>query len=74
MGSEDFSRKVFEKVFKQDINRLRSMEDMWKIRKPPEPLDFDKLAEEASSIDQSIAERDQSVWSPAENFVVFTDR
>jgi len=74
MGSDDFPRKVFEKVFKQDIDRLRSMEDMWKSRKPPEALDFDDLAQNASSIDPSISTRDQSVWSPAENYIVFTDR
>lgn len=74
MGSEDFPRRVFEKVFKQDIDRLRSMEDMWKMRKPPEALDFDDLAQDASSIDPSISASDQSVWSPAENYIVFTDR
>jgi len=74
MGSEDFPRRVFEKVFKQDIERLRSMEDMWKTRKPPEALDFDNLAQDASSIDPSISARDQGVWGPAENYIVFTDR
>ena len=74
MGSSDFARKVFDKVFKEDIERLRSMEDMWKTRKPPEALDFDKLLQDASSLDPSISSRDQSVWSPAENYVVFTDR
>lgn len=74
ISSEDFSRKVFDKVFKEDIERLRSMEDMWKIRKPPEALDFDKLSADASSLDPSISTKDQSVWSPAENYIVFTDR
>ena len=39
MGSQDFPRLIFDKVFKEDIERLRSMEDMWKTRKAPEVLD-----------------------------------
>lgn len=74
MGSTEFSRKVFEKVFKEDIDRLRGMEDMWKSRKPPEPLDFDKLEEESSSVEAAVSNNDQKVWSLAENFVVFKDR
>lgn len=47
---------------------------MWKIRTPPQSLDFDELSDTAQAIDVSIAERDQVVWSKAENFVVFRDR
>ena len=74
MGSDDFARKVFEKVFTDDINRLRSMEDMWKSRKPPTALDFDEMSKEASGISTSTARHDQKVWTQAENFVVFCDR
>lgn len=74
MGSEDFSRKVFEKVFTHDIDRLRSMEEMWKIRKPPETLNYDEVADGASSISMSVAQLDQTTWSLHENFTVFTDR
>lgn len=74
MGSEAFSRKVFEKVFTYDINRLRSMEDMWKIRKPPQALDYDKIANGASSIAASVAQLDQITWTLYENFTVFRDR
>lgn len=72
MGSEDFSRKVFEKVFTEDINRLRSMEDMWKTRRKPDPLDFDKILEAAADVRADISEQDQVVWSTAENFAVFS--
>ncbi len=74
MGSDDFARKVFDKVFKDDINRLRSMEDMWKSRRPPTALDFDEMSKEASGISTSTAQHDQKVWTQAENFVVFCDR
>ena len=74
MGSAEFPRKVFEKVFKEDIDRLRGMEDMWKSRKPPEPLDFDKVEQESSSLETAVSNNDQKVWSLAEDFVVFKDR
>ena len=74
MGSEDFARKVFEKVFKDDIIRLRGMEDMWKTRRPPNALDFDELSRSADGISPSVAQQDQRVWTEAENFVVFRDR
>lgn len=74
MGSNDFSRQVFDKVFKEDINRLRSMEDMWKTRTPPEALDFDKISKDAEKLDASLYRRDHAVWTQEENFFVFRDR
>ena len=74
MGSTEFPRRVFEKVFKDDINRLRSMEDMWKVRTPPTPLDFDELSKSADELRVSVAQQDQKVWTQAENFAVFRDR
>ncbi|KAI9836434.1 MAG: hypothetical protein M1819_001465 [Sarea resinae] len=74
MGSDDFSRKVFDKVFRDDIERLCSMEDMWKFRKPPKSLDYDRISESASALDATTtALNDQNVWDLAENFAVFTD-
>lgn len=74
MGSEGFARKVFDKVFKNDIERLRAMEDMWKTRKPPTALNYDSISEKASSVEATIAQNDQKVWAPEEDFVVFKDR
>lgn len=74
MGSDEFPQQVFDKVFKDDINRLRSMEDMWKTRNPPKSLDFNQLSKEAQSVDKSVSERDQNTWTRAENFAVFCDR
>ena len=74
MGSDDFARRVFDKVFKDDINRLRSMEDMWRTRKQPNALDFDEISKEASAIKPSVAQQDQKVWTVAETFTVFCDR
>lgn len=72
MGSDDFPRLVFDKVFKEDIERLRSMEDMWKTKRAPEALDYDKLTQEALG-SEGVASKDQVVWNTAENFAVFVD-
>ncbi|OCK79879.1 ubiquitin-activating enzyme E1 3 [Lepidopterella palustris CBS 459.81] len=73
MGSEEFPRLVFDKVFKEDIERLRSMEEMWKTRRPPKALDYDKISQEAVEVGSAIAQQDQAVWTLAENFAVFVD-
>lgn len=73
MGSEDFTQKVFDKIFKEDIERLAKMEDMWKTKKPPEPLSFDTFNRETFALDNSILPDGQRVWSTAENVLVFND-
>jgi ubiquitin-like 1-activating enzyme E1 B len=73
MGSEEFPRLVFDKVFKEDIERLRGMEDMWKTRKAPEALEFDELSKESSIPGSVIAQQDQKVWTLSENVSVFVD-
>ncbi|KAF1944528.1 hypothetical protein EJ02DRAFT_464112 [Clathrospora elynae] len=73
MGSPLFPRLVFDKVFNEDIERLRSMEDMWKTKRPPEALVYDQLAHQALSVGPTIAQQDQVVWDVAENFAVFVD-
>lgn len=74
MGSDGFSRKVFEKVFKVDIERLRQMEDMWKERQPPDALEYDELESDSAQIEPSVSNQGQKEWTPQENFVVFKDR
>jgi ubiquitin-like 1-activating enzyme E1 B len=73
MGSDSFAKEVFEKVFKEDIERLRGMEDMWKTRKPPQPLEYDALQQEATTINTTISASDQQVWPLVGNFAVFSD-
>jgi ubiquitin-like 1-activating enzyme E1 B len=73
MGSDDFAKVVFEKVFTEDIDRLRSMEDMWKSRKPPQALNYEKLSENAKDILSLVSSKDQTTWSIEENFKVFKD-
>ncbi len=73
IGSNKFPRKVFDKVFLNDIKRLRSVEDVWKTRKPPTPLVYDELLSASSKVDPSVLHKDQVTWTTAENFTVFCD-
>lgn len=72
MGSEEFPRRVFEKLYTEDIERLISMEDMWKTRKAPTALQFDELLPEVAKVDTNIASQDQRSWTLAENVAVFS--
>ncbi|KAH8816258.1 hypothetical protein F5884DRAFT_818356 [Xylogone sp. PMI_703] len=76
MGTESFAQLLFDKVYKDDIVRLRSMEDMWKTRRPPEPLDYASLIKEAAEAEASkasILKDGQKVWNLHENVIVFKD-
>ncbi|KAI2632520.1 SUMO-activating enzyme subunit uba-2 [Hypomontagnella submonticulosa] len=76
VGTEQFPQMLFDKVFNTDINRLRSMKDMWKSREPPKPLDYKELTVKAA---QALASKDeilkdgQRIWSLEENLAVFID-
>ncbi|KAI1201865.1 ThiF family protein [Nemania serpens] len=76
VGTEQFPQMLFDKVFNKDVARLRSMEDMWKSRRPPEPLQYDSVLRQASdaiAAKESIVQDGQKVWSLEENLVVFND-
>lgn len=73
IGSDDFSRQIFDKVFNEDIERLAKMEDMWKEKTPPTPLSYDSLEQQSTGIPLTISSESQITWSMAENFVVFKD-
>lgn len=76
VGSEKFPQLLFDKVFKSDIERLRSMEDMWKSRQAPQSLDYQALLEQAGdalTAKDTILQDGQKVWSLEESLVVFND-
>ncbi len=75
MGTEPFPQLLFNKVFKDDVIRLRSMEDMWKTRRPPEPLDYSATAQLDSreAVEKTLKDG-QRVWDLQENISVFKDR
>ncbi|KAI9728125.1 MAG: E1 ubiquitin-activating protein uba2 [Chrysothrix sp. TS-e1954] len=72
MGSADFPRRVFQKVFSDDIKRLRGMEDMWQSRRKPDVLSYDDLSAQASEDGRHVDHDDQAVWTTAQNFAVFS--
>lgn len=74
MGSDDFSRNVFKKVFETDMERLRGLVGMWSEREAPKVLFYDELEESSASIKLPNSSGDQREWSLEENFVVFKDR
>ncbi|XP_067929209.1 SUMO-activating enzyme subunit 2-like [Watersipora subatra] len=69
--------KLFNKLFRDDVHYLLSMENLWKKRQPPVPLDFDHQSiqgadsENGSNGDGGIS--DQRVWSLDECKQVFSD-
>jgi ubiquitin-like 1-activating enzyme E1 B len=73
MDSPDFAKCIFEKVFGRDIDRLLSMEDMWKTRTPPTPLNHAEVLEAANGVKADVAREDQRIWNLAENYAVFAD-
>ncbi|KAI8625801.1 ThiF family protein [Xylariaceae sp. FL1651] len=76
VGTDQFPQILFDKVFNTDIARLRSMEDVWKSRTPPEPLQYESVmgqATEARAAKELIVQNGQKVWTLEENLVVFND-
>lgn len=76
VGTPEFPQMLFDKVFNADIERLRSVEDMWKSRRAPEPLKYETLiaqAKEAIEAKSDVLADGQRVWSLEESLVVFND-
>lgn len=61
--------KLFNKFFKDDIKYLLSMENLWKKRRPPTPLEYSDLPKDKSL---ETGMRDQRVWSIQECSDVFS--
>jgi ubiquitin-like 1-activating enzyme E1 B len=64
-------------VFKQDIERLLSMEEMWRHRTKPTPLDYDNLEKAPSSSNGASTQsgiKDQRALSVKDSFDLFIDR
>jgi len=60
-------KKVFQKLFFNDINVLLEMKDLWSKRTPPTPLEWDKIVEKEDAANDSAANsggiKDQKMWS-----------
>ncbi|KAH6891255.1 hypothetical protein B0T10DRAFT_306604 [Thelonectria olida] len=76
VGTPEFPKMLFDKVFTADIGRLRSVEDMWKSRRAPEPLKYETLLSQSNQVVSSkdtILSDDQRIWTLEESLVVFND-
>ncbi|KAF7193926.1 Ubiquitin-activating enzyme E1-like [Pseudocercospora fuligena] len=73
MGQDDFAKAVFNKVYHDDIERLRSMKEMWQSRKAPESLQFEVVCIDAKpeKHGEELAAQDQNVWTLLDNLKVF---
>ena len=75
MGKSEFAQAVFDKVFHDDIERLRSMSGMWQSRKPPESLRYETLKSDIGADlitrGQTLCTQDQATWSLHDNLSVF---
>lgn len=61
----DLSKRVFNKVFKGDVERLLSMEDMWRKRTKPVPLDFDVASKQMTNGETSTENGNGSIAPPS---------
>jgi len=57
-------KTIFQKLFNDDIKYLLTMDKLWAKRKPPKPLDWDSLENEANEVDKvSGGIKDQEAWT-----------
>ncbi|KND02700.1 E1 ubiquitin-activating protein UBA2 [Spizellomyces punctatus DAOM BR117] len=78
IGSDAYGKLVFEKVFTDDIKGLLLMEELWKNRRPPTPLNFEEIAGNRKStkpMRDSVEwnQWDHKVWTLEENAEVFLE-
>ncbi|KAF7399623.1 hypothetical protein HZH68_008215 [Vespula germanica] len=70
------SKKLFTKFFHDDIKYLLSMENLWKKRRPPIPLDWSNLPDGVPGSSKEISEpglKDQQRWSIAKCGTIFAE-
>ncbi|XP_031777196.1 SUMO-activating enzyme subunit 2 [Nasonia vitripennis] len=68
--------KLFTKLFHDDIKYLLSMDNLWKKRRPPVPLDWNNLPDGVAGCSRDESEtglRDQQQWSIAKCGLVFAE-
>ncbi|CAG9824919.1 unnamed protein product [Phaedon cochleariae] len=68
--------QLFNKFFKNDIEYLLTMENLWKTRKPPGPLSWEEAASHAGDTNEDsndVRVTDMQVWSVSKCAKVFSD-
>lgn len=68
--------KLFTKLFHDDIKYLLSMDNLWKERRPPTPLDWKNLPDEVAGCSKDNTDqlglKDQQRWSIAKCSSIFS--
>ncbi|EZA54639.1 hypothetical protein DMN91_007233 [Ooceraea biroi] len=70
------SEKLFVKLFHDDIKYLLSMDNLWKKRRPPVPLDWRELPDGVAGCSKEISQpglKDQQRWSISKCGNIFAD-
>ncbi|QSL64257.1 hypothetical protein MERGE_000413 [Pneumocystis wakefieldiae] len=68
---ENFSEKLFKKLYFEDIIQLKSMEEISRILKIINPLSYEDLKSKSDTIDKERLKNSQLVWTIEENFYIF---
>ena len=68
---ESFSKRVCDRVFVDDINEQRAMEDLWTERAPPLVHDVSSTADENPVELDKVDLLDQAVWSKQTSAAIF---
>jgi len=79
-GTPEYSEKIFDKVFNQDICRLLKMENLWKTRTKPNPINNEQY-KKALEINMDVEDDnnnskikdDQKIYSIEENINMFKE-
>lgn len=74
LGTEGAAQRVFDKVFKDDIERLLSMEEMWKNRTKPTPITYADAMATAADTQARKGLRDQTQLGLKETVDLFESR
>ncbi|KAG5519230.1 hypothetical protein PMAC_002318 [Pneumocystis sp. 'macacae'] len=69
--NKDFAKKLFKKLYYDEIVELKSLEDISKILKIINPLSYEDLESKSYLIDQERLKNGQLVWTIEENFQIF---
>lgn len=79
IGTPEFAANFFDKCYSGDIERLASIDTMWKSRKAPIPMSFTDLKEQVlkegdvKSVAAAALKKDQAIWTVPETFAVLLD-
>jgi ubiquitin-like 1-activating enzyme E1 B len=73
INEEGFSLKVIDKIFIKDVEKLLLIEDLWKTRVPPTPLNFKSYSETISLVDIKDLGTGQKPWTIEQNLKLFID-